>query len=56
MSKLVQDANKDILIKSVQKKYGVSLRYKTDAEMHSALKKEGLPSLSKLLKLIHAGN
>lgn len=41
----------DHVVKSVEKKYGVDLEYKTDAELHAALKKEGIPSLSNLLKL-----
>lgn len=46
--------DKDKLVKTIEKKYGVGLRYKTDKELHETLKKEGVPSLSKLLKLIHS--
>ena len=39
------------LVKTIEKKYGVSLRVNSDAELHADLKKRGLPSLSKLLKI-----
>ena len=54
MTKMTTSNKKnDAIVRSVEKKYGVCLRYKSDKEMHQTLKKEGMPSLSKLLKLIH---
>lgn len=41
----------DALVKTIEKKYGVDLGYQSDAQLHTDLKKEGLPSLSKLLKM-----
>ena len=43
----------DTIVRTVEKKYGVSLRYKSDQEMHQTLKNEDVPSLSNLLKLFH---
>ena len=45
----------DTLVKTIERKYGVDLGYRDDAELHTALRKEGLPSLSKLLKMTRAG-
>ena len=39
----------DTLIKTIEKKYGVDLGYRSDMQLHTALKKAGVPSLSKLL-------
>jgi len=41
----------DTLIKTIEKKFGVDLGYRSDAQLHTFLKKEGVPSLSKLLKM-----
>jgi len=41
----------DFLVKTIEKKYGVDLGYRSDAQLHSVLKSEGLPSLSTLLKM-----
>jgi hypothetical protein len=50
--KVVKNNKKDnVLIKTVEKQYGVSLGYITDKELYKSLNKKGLPSLSKLLKL-----
>jgi hypothetical protein len=35
----------------LSKKYKVDLGYRSDAQLHTVLKKSGVPSLSKLLKL-----
>jgi len=43
--------NKDSLIKTIKQKYGVDLGYSSDEQFYTALKKEGVPSLSKLLKM-----
>jgi len=51
MTKLIRKKRGDTLVKTIENKYGVSLGYRSDAELHSVLKKEGLPSLSKLLKM-----
>lgn len=53
MVKNTHQKRRDTLVKTIEKKYGVDLRYRSDAELHSALKKDGLPSLSKLLKIVH---
>lgn len=53
MSKLISKKRSNTLVKTIEKKYGVSLKYRSDAELHTALRKDGLPSLSKLLKMIH---
>jgi hypothetical protein len=41
----------DILIKTIEKKFGVNLGYNSDDKLHAFLKKSGVPSLSKLLKM-----
>ncbi|MCB9811187.1 MAG: hypothetical protein H6779_03375 [Candidatus Nomurabacteria bacterium] len=41
------------IVDSIEKKYGVDLQYKTDKELHDHLKKSGVPSLSRLLKIVH---
>jgi len=51
MSKNIHKKRGDILVKTIEKKYGVSLDYRSDAQLHTVLKKRGLPSLSKLLKM-----
>ena len=38
-------------MQTIEKKYGVDLGYRSDAQLHTVLKKEGVPSLSKLLKM-----
>ncbi len=43
----------DALVRTIEKKYGVDLKYRSDQELHTELKKEGVPSLSRLLKLAH---
>ncbi|MEN9604402.1 MAG: hypothetical protein RJB39_87 [Candidatus Parcubacteria bacterium] len=43
--------SKDTLIKTIHKKYGVTLDYTSDATLYKSLKNKGLPSLSKLLQL-----
>lgn len=51
MSKHIPKKRGDTLVKTIEKKYGVDLKYRSDAQLHTVLKKEGLPSLSKLLKM-----
>lgn len=51
MSKNIHQKRGDTLVKTIEKKYGVDLGYRSDAQLHTVLKKEGLPSLSKLLKM-----
>ena len=51
MSKQIRQKRSDTLVKTIQKKYGVDLGYRSDTQLHTVLKKEGLPSLSKLLKM-----
>jgi len=47
----VRQKRGDTLVGTVEKKYGVDLDYRSDAQLHTVLKKEGVPSLSKLLKM-----
>ena len=51
MGKTIRQKRGDTLVKTIEKKYGVDLRYRSDTQLHTVLKKEGLPSLSKLLKM-----
>lgn len=51
MAKLISKKRGDTLVKTIEKKYGVDLGYRSDAKLHTVLKEEGLPSLSKLLKM-----
>lgn len=53
MSKIIRKKRSNTLVKTIEKKYGVVLDYHSDAQLHTALIKEGLPSLSKLLKMTH---
>jgi hypothetical protein len=50
-TKTIRKKRGDTLVKTIEKKYGVDLGYRSDAQLHTVLKKEGLPSLSKLLKM-----
>ncbi len=52
MVKKIVKKREDILIKTIEKKYGVNLGYESDKKLHTILKNDGLPSLSKLLKMI----
>lgn len=51
MTKAIHKKRGDTLVKTIEKKYGVDLGYRSDMELHTALKKAGVPSLSKLLKM-----
>lgn len=51
MNNGIRNQESDTLVKSIERKYGVDLGYRTDAQMHRDLIKRGLPSLSKLLKM-----
>lgn len=53
MTKKVVKNNKEdnVLIKTVEKQYGVDLGYASDKDLYKSLDKKGLPSLVKLLKL-----
>ncbi|MEK7101686.1 MAG: hypothetical protein AAB882_00840 [Patescibacteria group bacterium] len=51
MAKMIHKKRGDTLVKTIEKKYGVDLGYRSDAQLHTILKQEGLPSLSKLLKM-----
>jgi hypothetical protein len=55
MTKTIRQKRGDTLVKTIEKKYGVDLGYRSDAQLHTVLKSEGLPSLSKLLKMTKAG-
>jgi len=52
MKKIVNNKSLNTMVKSIESRYGVSLGYSSDAKMYKALKEEGVPSLSKLLKRI----
>lgn len=41
----------NLLIKTIEKQYGIDLGYVSDKDLYKNLEKKGLPSLSKLLKL-----
>ena len=51
--KTIRRKRADTLVKIIEKKFGVDLGYQSDNQLHTTLKKEGLPSLSKLLKMAH---
>lgn len=51
MSKLIHQKRGDTLVKTIEKKYGVNFGYQSDAQLHTALRKDGMHSLSKLLKM-----
>lgn len=51
MTKSIHKKRGDTLVKTIEKKYGVDLGYRSDAKLHTILKNEGLPSLSRLLKM-----
>lgn len=53
MAKLIRKKRADTLVKTIERKYGVDLGVRSDAQLHTALKKRGVPSLSKLLKITH---
>ncbi len=53
MSKHIRQKRSDTLVKTIEKKYGVDLGYRSDAKLHTVLKEAGVPSLSKLLKIAH---
>lgn len=42
----------DTLVRTIEKKYGVDLGARSDAELHTVLKKHGASSLSQLLKRV----
>ena len=52
MAKTIPRKRSDTLVKTIEKKYGVDLGYRSDAELHTVLRREGVPSLSRLLKMI----
>lgn len=51
MNKSINKQRSDTLVRTIEKKYGVDLGYRSDAQLHTVLRKEGVPSLSKLLKM-----
>ena len=51
MVKKIRRKRGDTLAKTIEKKYGVDLGCRSDKKLHTILKDEGLPSLSKLLKM-----
>lgn len=53
MAKTLVKKSNNYIIKTVEKKFGVPLGYKTDQEMHHSLIKRGFPALSQLLKMVH---
>jgi hypothetical protein len=46
--KQIRKKRNDIIVKDIEKKFGVSLGYSSDADLHTDLKNSGVPSLSKL--------
>lgn len=51
MSRPIRKKRSDTLVKTIEKKYGIDLEYRSDAKLHTVLKDSGAPSLSKLLKM-----
>ena len=51
MAKTIHRKRSDTLVKTIEKKYGVDLGYRSDAELHTVLRRGGAPSLSRLLKM-----
>lgn len=51
MTKTIHQKRGDTLVRTIEKKYGVDLGYRSDTQLHTVLKKEGLPSLSRLLEM-----
>lgn len=51
MNKVIRKKRSDTLVKTIEKKYGVDLGYRSDAKLDTVLKNSGVPSLSKLLKM-----
>ena len=51
MTKQIHQKRGDTLVKTIEKKYGVDLGYRSDAKLHTVLRESGVPSLSKLLKM-----
>ncbi len=51
MAKTIHRKRSDTLVKTIEKKYGVDLGYRSDAELHTVLRRGGVPSLSRLLKM-----
>jgi hypothetical protein len=51
MAKLGRKKRSDTLVKTIEKKYGLDLGYRSDAQLHTILKNSGVPSLSKLLEV-----
>ena len=47
----IRKKRSDALVKTIEKKYGVDLEYRSDAKLHTVLKDSGAPSLSQLLKM-----
>ena len=47
---LIKRKRSDTLVKSVEKKYNVDLKVRSDMQLGTYLKNEGLPSLSKLIE------
>lgn len=53
MKKETKDEYTQKTIQNIRKTFGIKLKYKSDKELFKTLKKEGLPSLVKLLKIIN---
>lgn len=51
MTKQIHKKRSDTLVKTIEKKYGIDLGYRSDKKLHNVLKESGVPSLSKLLKM-----
>ncbi|MFA4830965.1 MAG: hypothetical protein WC862_00780 [Patescibacteria group bacterium] len=51
MAKKIRKKRSDTLVKTIERKYNVDLGYRSDTELHTVLKKRGVPSLSKLLEM-----
>lgn len=51
MSKMIHKKRGDTLVKTIENQYKVDLGYRADTKLSTVLEKEGVSSLSKLLKM-----
>lgn len=47
----ISQKRSDTLVKTIEQQYKLDLGYRSDAKLSTVLKKEGAPSLSKLIKM-----
>ncbi len=54
MTSNIRQKRGDTLVKTIEKKYGVDLGYRSDTKLSTVLKESGASSLSKLVKMADA--